>query len=517
MVFFSLLVGDPELDGGDDFHHIAVASQLSWPRILESVVLFKPNPHGYASGGVMNYALSSRIGYTVVIKSIHDFFGSSRVPYFMAQRVIGDLCLVLLMYLVWCLTSSVGWSIFSGLFYFFLPMEFLQTLWLSDFSELVHLFTLLTFVLIHRIYRRWLALKRFTVVDFFLAVAAAVSTFLAIKTKPSGLIIPAAGMIFALYLLLRSRRLRWFGIAGLLTIGILSVWMVLTKHVELYPSSFWRLAFQNVNNEYEWERISAFFDISSVLPVSLARNVNFFFLWLCVAAILYLFIRRKKVERPEILFVFFWLIFEILFYLIIDNAPRYVSDAMLPLICLISVLLQSAWKQLRHAPIKIMMTLWFLTGCIFGLVNNFQHLVFLRNWKTGYFNELATPPQIIWNDLHGLPLYRRNSIEETVAFAWPKIVQQTRDELMPDFLRNYTPPVLFSDYVISSDVVDLPKPTGDKNFHGSYVISYSPHLDNENCRLLASFQKVPPSPLVDFVSQFKKKKIKENIYIYKCT
>ncbi len=508
-------MGDPELDGGDDFHHIAIASQLPWSRVWESVVFFKPNPQGYAAGGVMNYALSSRVGYTVAIKSIHHFFGSTRAPYFMAQRIIGALCLVLLMYLVWCLTNSVGWSVFAGFFYFFLPMTFLQTIWLSDFSELVHLFTLVTFACIYGVYRRWLVRKRFTSLDFFLVASAFASAFLAIKTKPSGLIIPAVLLILGLWTSLRSSRLRWFGITGLAVIGFLSVALILSRHIMLYPSSFWRLVFQNVNNEFESEKLSAFFDTSSTLPVSLARNVNFFFLWLCVAAVLYLFFKRRRIERPETLLVLFWFSLEIVFYLIIDNAPRYVSDATLPLICLICLLLHSTWKELRQVQLKKILTLWFLMGCVFGLVNNFQHLIFVRNWKLGYFNELAAPPQIIWNDLHGVPLDRRNSIEDMVAFAWPKIVQETREKLMPDFLRDNTPAKFFSDYVILSDVVDLPKPTRDRAAHARYAISYLPDLDSKRFSLLTSIARVPSSPLVDFVSHFKKKKKNEKIYIYK--
>ncbi len=513
--FFSLLVGDAELDGGDDFHHIAIASQLPWSRVLESVIFFKPNHAGYTSGGVMNYALSDRVGHTVAIKIIHDFAGSYRAPYFMAQRVMGALCLILLMYLVWALTNSVGWSIFAGFFYALLPMTFFQTIWLSDCSKLVHLFTLGAFALAYFTYRRYLERGRLFHLDFFLMVAALVTTFLAIKTKPSGLIIPAVFLIFGLWELLRSDRLGWLGMAGFLVIGFLSGGLILTKHIALFPNSFYRLVFQNINNEFESEKISAFFDVSATIPVSLARNINFFFLWLCVAAMVYLLFKRQSVKRPEVLFILLWFFLEITFYFLVDNSPRYLSDAFFPLICLICVLLQNAWRQLTPGLLKKFAVLWFLTGCIFSVINNFQHLVFVRNWKIGYFNELATPPQIIWNDLKGLPLHQRNSIEETVAFAWPEIVQKTRERLLPDFLEGYAPPVFFADCIITNDVVDLPRPSIGANAYRRYVISYLPDFDSKKYALLTSFRKVPSSPLVDFVSRFKKKKKNEKVYIYK--
>lgn len=525
LAFMTALVGRAELDGGDDLNHIAVSSWLSWKQI--GTAFFVPKSSENALGtGLAAHVLSNRVGQTLVIKALHDFFGSRPLPYYLFQMTLGALCMALLAWAVYGLTESLGVAVFAAFFFALLPSAFLHNIFLSDFAEAIHLCTLVSFACL---YYFFLPLRRGGVPPSgnrpsfvrwgMVAAVGILSALCAVRTKPSGWIIP---LMAAAALLLPLVRRRWKETLALCGLGAL-IFVLSFPPVSFHFENIPRMLFYNGMNEFESETSVALWNLNSVLPVSLARNANFFFLWLAVFSGVVLIRNGRCRFREEVLFVLVWFFLEVGFYTLTDNAPRYLTDALIPLIILLCVLFKNAWTALRPGFERIVFGVLFVSGLLFHGVNNFQHLIFLRDWKAGYFNELNKSVQVIYNDLKGRPPGFRNPAEEIMPFAWPVLTEEVRRKIAPKYLGEKKAGPALPDVLVFSDVGDLYPCAYDAEKtqrilgegHPVYGISYQGNPPDKSFVELTSFRKVPPSPITEFLAKFKKKKRSEKIWIFK--
>ncbi len=528
IAFCGLLTGKAALDGGDDYYHISVAQEAPWSAIFRGF-LSQQAPRDPLGAGVVNHALSSRVGQTLAIKLQHGIFESEPLPYFFVQIVFGGLSMVLLAWIVKALTDSTRWSVFAAFYYFLLPSALEHNLWLSDFAETVQLCILVTFISLYRLYKRRIVTKvRFGAPDALLITLSVFITLYALKSKSTAYVIPvmlAFTFVYALWHAGKGRRL-------LLAMGLLAVLGLLAspllsqlRHAEIRLDRVFDMLLMNAKSGYETETSSAFFNLNSILPVSLARNIGFFFLWLAIFSSARLIWQRKARFRPEVLFVLVWLVVEISLFALVDSQIRYLTSAMLPAIILLTVLFSNTWRTLNAKTARTFFAIFFVAGILFLSINNLQHLVFLRNWKLGYFNELNKPTEIIYNDIALRPLDELLPASESVRFAHPEFVVDIRDKLFPDFLsrpRGRIAPPFLPDILAFSDIRDLHYKRYDsadtsrilKRFGKAYGISYSAR-EEEGFILLKSFRQVPYSPIVELLERFKKKKQTKHIFIYR--
>lgn len=501
-LFFFVLLGNAPLDGIDDYAHLAFAHQTSWPQLIHGFLSLEM-PHNIYGQGVATHALSSRVAQTMILKAIYSLFSEYPFAYYFYQTLASMGCLLLIIYLAAWLTSNKWWGVFAGLYYFFLPCSWMHTLWVSDFSGTVHFLTL-CFVLVFL--KKHLRLQGATL--FLLPLIA----FTAFKVKPTGLAIPIITFIFFLDQAIQRLQKRKFWIYGICLIGLLAG--IMAAH-EMMPrtidlSNIWRMTFKNGPNEFEPEKQIALFNLSAVVPVSLLRNVGGVLAWLAIFCIFKLLIQKQTPARPAARFVLIWLLTEIgLFAFSVGNRPRYLTDAMIPLILALSLLFDSFLKSLRSKTSKQIFVSVLLIGMIINLVNNFQHVIFIRHRNISWFVSTNDTVRIVYNDYHGLPLEKPLDYYTQVRFY------------MPDLLGEAPARPLLPDLMVRADVYDINKylenPSTDKilaKYGRAYQITTNP-IEEKSFSLIQSIQARPDSPLTNSLSVFKKKKNTDRLYIYR--
>ncbi|MBI3315653.1 MAG: hypothetical protein HYZ87_01580 [Candidatus Omnitrophica bacterium] len=360
--------------------------------------------------------------------------------------------------------------------------------------------------------RRWL----------FLAAAVA---FYACKSKPSAFVIPLVSAVFLALNFKKFKKGAWV-LAAFFAVLVFGAVFFGRELWGLAQSLRWenipRMLFLNTENEFEPERSLALFDIKSVVPVSLARNLNFFFLWLVIFSVALLFKKgRFRFEKP-VQFVWLWFAAEAASFAFADSAPRYLTDILLPAVILMCVLFQKACDELRSKKRRLVFGAVFLAGFLFGVIGNVQHLIFLRDWKIGYFYSLSKPAQVIWNHENRRPLDARVPIETLVPFAWPALTSEIDATLLQGSPRKKkSPEVTLPELLAFSDLADMYPASYDpqraRAFSSGREVVYGVSFKEETPKgfsVLTSLPAVPPSPITDALKGFKHKKRNERLWIF---
>src|SRR3989338_5520241 len=185
LAFHAVLVGSLPLDAVDDYARIVNAKNASWVDIGQAFF------SGRQSFSLLQNSITSltdRIGQTLFLTILYNLFGERAVFYYYFQYSMGALTMALLAYFSFRLTRSLWLSMFAALFYFFLSPAFMHNIWLSDFAETVHVLILIFLYLNRRYFRKErLPDNAGGLAQIVLLILLA---FLALKTKPSGYIIP---------------------------------------------------------------------------------------------------------------------------------------------------------------------------------------------------------------------------------------------------------------------------------------------------------------------------------------
>jgi len=507
LLLMSALIGEAPIDSGDDYQHIAIAAEASWSDVLKPFFLLtlpETDPisaNKIARRGSANHALTSRVGQTLVIKCVYSLFGSKTFPYYFVQLLTAVGCMALLAWLVFHMTGSylLGW--FSALFYALLPPAFLNHFCLSDGAEIVHFCTLLAFVAFLKLHERW---------GWGWLIIGLCAMHLACQTKLTGYVIPFMFMVGLFMMWVRSQTISLLLALG----GMVTCFLMFGSHLHL--DSIPKFLLMNVANEFEPEKTIALFNFNSIVPVSVARNFNLFFCWLAIFLAGFVLYAKRLSMKFMTCFILIWGLVQVAgFAMINETAPRYLTDAMLPLIILFCVLINTAWGLISRWQLQCALGLVFISGLMFHVTLNFQHLMFLRNWKASYYRDLNWPAQVILNDLSNRPLTHHNEITDLVAFAWPGFRNEVREKILPDFLASVKVDRTLPSVLAFSDISDLP-PSSYKTA-GGYGISFD-QTPREGFEVLTSISRLPSSPILRLKSKFDRKhKDRGRIWVFKRT
>jgi hypothetical protein len=148
-------------------------------------------------------------------------------------------------------------------------------------------------------------------------------------------------------------------------------------------------------------------------------------------------------------------------------------------------------------------------------------MLYLRNWKLGYFNEMGTPFRIILNDIDHRPLSQERDPKELTQFMWKQRHGEWIAAICPDFFKDYTKPHLPNILAFSpnQDYYQAFSDTRTQeiltHYGVAYGVSYSEIPPSPEFHLLCRFLIRPSSPISDFVAKFRRKKDDDTMWIYK--
>lgn len=510
--FYVILLGDLPLDVVDDYARLVNVNHVAWEDSLKAVFSFDPSKNLYENDAGR---LTNRSGQALILKILYYFFNEHSPLYYYFQFSMAALCMVLIA--TWCFkrTQSLWLVSFTALFYIFLPSAFLHNLWLSDFAETTHFLILVSFVLFLRIYEKYFlrkgqgdSFKGSLMILFFL-----IASFLACRIKLSGCIIP---IVISLFFITDARKdykkTKGFVLimAGLLFIVAFNFpYHGFQNEAPFDWSRIGKMVFMNVGNEFESEKNMALFDIDSIVPVSLLRNLGFFMGWLAIISSVFLLIKRRFVSSGETRLLVLWFAAEILLFSVVRNEPRYLTDAMLPLMILLAILFKDTLRTIHSKVAARAYAAAFLIAFFFICTQNIQHLIFLRNWKVGGLMTSYVPVNTIYNDYYDRSAERKNSFAEMITFFKPATVGVSE------------PKLTLSDLISYSDVKEI----GEKKYHRAeseailhshrktYWVTHDNHFPPADFQLIKREKSVRGSLLINFLSKIKTQK-GNDIYVY---
>lgn len=402
----------------DDWDHLLTVDQHTLGEILRYLLTpWSTAASWHARADLYSQILHERVFHSFLFKTGIVLWGFQPFLHYALQKAIFfSITTGLYFFLSYRLLRSFLWSSVLTFFFVMLPVNYMHLFWLCDGIVVAHTFILLGVVC-------YLSLTRYSIdtppslkTTALVSIALYYFSLFALRTKSPGLILPLTLLTVFLFNFNPIRKKRFFLVALALSLALFAIIPIksfaLEKKVEGIKSSskiqfnidqVRRMVLRNDHNEYEPEKTTAFFSLKSDMPVSIARNLGFFLLWLIIASILWNY--RKRLLFSPILssdtkvllrIAIVWMSFEIFFMGFFDTEPRYFSGTMIPITWLASYSLKTALDSLKGIFHKIFTYLLVIVTAYTSLGSHLSHNFFLRMRFSTRYEQVSKAAEIIY-------------------------------------------------------------------------------------------------------------------------
>ena len=401
----------------DDWVCIQISENLSWKESVQNLIRPWSKSQFWSNQvDLIDQIAFKRTVHGILLKSASVLFSTRSLAFFILKGLFFSGTVAFLFLILIQITRSIWFSLAGVLFFVLVPVHYAHILWASDPATVLHFFIILSVWIFYHV---GLNLERRESLRKFLPVFLAFSLtgWLCMKTKEPGLILPLTLGAFVLFHLnsWKSQKLKL--VLLFLMLALLSFQIVPIEHLtagrQVLRFNFdhlLRMTLRNYGVGYDDEAQTAFLSWEQVWPVSIARTLGFFTLWLLILFIVLYWTQRpgpkntdqdqtRFLSHPLVQISALWAGIEILLMGLFYPEPRFFSSTMIPitilsvrLIWCVSGQFQKPWKSVL---LIAAVASWSWTT----LYTNAQHVIWLRQQIGQRVNRYTEAARIVYRDV----------------------------------------------------------------------------------------------------------------------
>lgn len=426
VVFFTVLIWTTFLIQGlpigdlDDWDHILFAQDVDWKVLVANIIRpWSESPFWYGQGSFEDHVIHERVVPTLILKCVSSVFHLKSFPFYFLYKVLFFAGTTSLLFILLRRVAASGVIAFCGtLFYLFVPVHYLHTLWISDPVTLVHFFVLLGITIYLDIYNNLVVRGSFTRF-LVLTLALFLTGWVGIKSKSVGLILPLVIVSHTLTTPQLWKVQKTKTVTLLAVLALIAIQVVPIAHITAHDNTSFLASFRLKNiirmlllqsdTTYGNEAIPAFFSLEHIFPASVSRALGFLTLWTIILfSLLYHLRKRGKklleqdffIQNAVIQVALIWILIEISLMGFFLPESRFFSGTFIPITILLTRLVYCVFRAFKW-PVQLFVM--FFPVCSFfwhGVIENVQHVVWLRIQKGTDYSRFLNVAKAVYHDLY---------------------------------------------------------------------------------------------------------------------